>query len=221
MRTAVDVWYIDLVADRPAMQSHLSSLSADEWARAERFHFPEHRDDFLTCRAALRLILADETSTNPEAICFRYGGYGKPEVPNSDLAFNVSHAGRRAVIAIARNCDVGVDIEPMRRIDDCLDLARIAFSERERTELEQSRDKSQAFLNGWTRKEAYIKALGTGLSERLQSFSVSLGEQATLLTTSERGGRVSDWTLNALPDRGYIVALAVRANTAAVRVRTL
>ena len=74
-------------------------------------------------------------------------------------------------------------------------LARLVFSDDELNQLERADDKRRAFLNGWTRKEAYIKALGAGVTEPLRHFSVSLGERAEILATSAGGGSVSDWTL--------------------------
>ena len=218
----IDVWHVDLGTDGWQMRSSVHVLSQDELARAEQFRFQVDLERFVTCRVALRLILADEIDTAPKTIRFRYGEHGKPQLQDvdSDLSFNLSHAGSRAVIAVNRQCDVGVDIEPLREVNDYQKLSRLVFSQHELNQLEQADDKNRAFLNGWTRKEAYVKALGTGFSEPLGGFSVSLDGRAVLLATGASGGSLSDWTLTELADPGYVVALAARVPDAVVRVRS-
>jgi 4'-phosphopantetheinyl transferase len=214
----IDVWFVNL--DAAADSSCEGLLSPDELERAARFHSPVHRRRFVTGRAALRLLLAERAGCDPGILRFRYGPFGKPELDanHADLRFNVSHADGRAVIAVCVSAQVGVDVEPCRPVTDRDGVAKIVFSDDELRELAGAADKDRAFLNGWTRKEAYNKALGTGFSEPLQEFTVSLGEKAALLAPGAGAGGLSDWTLMDVHDAGHVVALAARARNAAVDV---
>jgi len=217
----VDVWHVDLDAS-PDQISYAQILSGRELERAARFHSPVHRRRFAAGRAALRRILAAEVGVEPHTITFRYGPCGKPELDGClDVRFNMSHADRRAVIAVGRNFDLGVDIEPLRSVASCEDLAALVFSDGELHELAHGgADKSRMFLNGWTRKEAYVKALGTGFGESLRSFSVSLLGRAALLDAGPSGGSVSDWTLLDVDAAAYVVAFAARAPGVSVHVHS-
>jgi 4'-phosphopantetheinyl transferase len=216
----VDVWYVDLDGDQD-WRSCAPVLSEDERARADRFHSAVHHRRFVACRAALRSILAREVDADPATLHFHDGPYGKPELADNhrDVRFNLSHAGGNAVIAVCRHFEVGVDIEPLRPVHDLERVAKIVFSDAELGQLAEAGDKNRAFLNGWTRKEAYIKALGTGFSEPLRAFSVSLAEPAALVAAGACGGDVSAWTLLDLEHAGHVVALAARTPGAKVHVR--
>src|SRR4051812_12681955 len=120
----VDVWYIDLDDDE-SQPADREILSEDEWDRASRFHLQVHRRRFVAARAALRRIVAREAVVDPAAIRFRSGPFGKPEldVNPSDIRFSLSHADGRAAIAVCRHFDVGIDLEPVRPMNDCERLA--------------------------------------------------------------------------------------------------
>jgi len=131
------------------------------------------------------------------------------EASRKHLEFNVAHSGADAVIALADGAAVGVDIELLRPIDDFESLARLVFSDAERCELELAPNPMLAFLNGWTRKEAYVKALGLGLSAPLTEITVSLSQRAALISTGLRDQSVSNWRLLNVPHPRGIVALAL------------
>ena len=155
-------------------------LSADELARAERFHFEKDRIRFTRCRSALRLLLARFLNIAPEKIRFSYTAKGKPEVSEDQnprsLRFNVSHSEYMAVIAVGVGAPFGVDIERMRDNVNTADLAERFFSAREREGLRSLPEnlRFQAFYACWTRKEAFLKANGEGLTFPLSDFSVSV-----------------------------------------------
>ncbi len=165
------LWLADL--DAPAAPHEFDCLSADELARAKRFSFARHRDRFLAGRAALRQLLASRTGQPPAALAFGYGPHGKPFLQGASvLTFNMSHSEGIGLIALDDEDGaetpgaIGVDVELLRTLPDAPELAAANFEPEECEALihlcEPAR--SQAFLVGWTRKEACLKALGSGFS---------------------------------------------------------
>lgn len=212
----VDVWSASLEPPAP-LEAHLSGyLSPDEGERAERFVFPRDRDHFVAGRAFLRLLLAQYLGAEPRALRFRYGPNGKPALAEvgGNLHFNLAHSGTLAVCAVARGSELGVDVERIRRIQDTEGVVHTAFSPREVARFESLPETARlhAFYEGWTRKEAFLKALGDGLARPLDSFDVTLGpgEPPRLLRTlgdPEEAGRFS---LHALElEAGYVGAIAI------------
>jgi 4'-phosphopantetheinyl transferase len=180
----IQAWHFRLDDDSFARSiSEISAaglLSADEIARAARFHFEKDRLRFTRCRGVLRLVLARFLEIPPERIQFFYTAKGKPELSAGQnpkgLNFNVSHSDNMAVIAVGVGPALGVDIEKMRSNVNTNDLAERFFSTRERQALQSLPDAArfQAFYACWTRKEAFLKANGEGLSFPLSDFSVTV-----------------------------------------------
>src|SRR5437588_6564272 len=208
---SLDLWYVDLDvgADAPGCSRHW--LSDDELGRAERFHSDLDRSRYVVGRIALRRVLADRLGCSPAAVRFSYGRNGQPRLEGAlgHLEFNLAHCGGDAVIALTECAAVGVDIELLRPVPDVESLARLVFSDAERRELELARDPVSAFLNGWTRKEAYVKALGLGLTAPLTEIIVSLSDRAKLLSTGLPDQAVSSWRLLNVPHPRALVALAL------------
>ncbi len=192
-------------------------LADDEVQRANRFRFPKHRRRYLVGRAFLRLLLARYGVSKPTAIRFVYGEKGKPALaPNQGpaLSFNLSNSGDRAVIAVTPHQELGVDLEVLRPMPDAENIAERFFSRPERHALRAvpAEVKSEAFFRCWTRKEAYIKAVGDGLSMPLDRFDVSLGdnEPCRFLALDGDARRAQAWTLRHLePGPGTVGALAL------------
>jgi len=209
--TCLDLWYVDLDVSADAVRCFREWLSSDELAKAERFHSDAHRARYIVGRAALRGVLAERLDCSPAAIRFSYGANGKPmlEGGRGHIEFNLAHSGGDAVIALADGAAVGVDIELLRPIADVESLARLVFSDAERRELALAPDPVSAFLNGWTRKEAYVKALGLGLTAPLTEIIVSLSDRAKLLSTGLPDQAVSSWRLLNVPHPRALVALAL------------
>ena len=212
------VWLAELEQPERAVQHLASTLSENELLRARRFYFERDRQHFIVARGLLRTILGWYLALSPARLQFTYGPRGKPSLSAScggeQLRFNVSHSHELALYAVTRGREIGVDIEFMRSLEDADDIARHFFSAHERATLRSlpARLKYQAFYNCWTRKEAYIKAIGEGLSQPLDEFAVSLapGEPARLLSVMGKPDEVSRWTFEALqPPAGYAAALAV------------
>ena len=209
--TSLDLWYIDLDVTADALYCFRQGLSCDELARAGRFHTDLHRARYIVGRATLRRVLADRLGCSPAAIRLSYGRNGKPmlEGGRGHVQFNLAHSGGEAVIALADGAAVGVDIELHRPISDVESLARLVFSDVERRELKLAPDPVSAFLNGWTRKEAYVKALGMGLTAPLREITVSLSDRAALFSTGLRDQSASCWRLLSVPHPRAVVALAL------------
>ncbi len=220
----VHVWRVALdalVADAPALYH---SLPTDERARADRFVFDRHRWAYVAGRAALRALLAEYVGVAPDRLRFRYSAAGKPDLadPPAPIRFNLSHSGDVALVAITLRLDVGVDVERVERERSGDDVAERFFAQEELEALRQlpSDSRVAGFFSVWTLKEAYIKALGDGLSHPLDSFSVEpvFSGRSRLLRAD--GDDPSAWTLHTLdPGPGYAGAVAVRARD--VRVASL
>lgn len=167
-------WLIDL--DTCRQDDDWDLLSADERERARRFRFDLHRRRYVSAHAGLRRLLSDRTGVAARALAFDVGAFGKPclsQVPACH--FNLSHSGQFAAVAISRAGEVGIDIEEMRDVPDLEALGAANFSPAEQAMLTSggSHDAKQ-FLLGWTRKEACLKAIGTGLSVRPETFDAGL-----------------------------------------------
>jgi 4'-phosphopantetheinyl transferase len=174
-------------------------LTPDELERAARFRFDRDRNRYIVCRGTLRELLGARAP-------FVYGPYGKPRLEGSDVRFNVSHSHGLGMIAIARGREVGCDIE---RVDPSFADEKIPeqfFSPHEVAALRALPESEQcaAFFRCWTRKEAFIKACGMGLSLPLDSFDVTLGERAALLRGAE------GWSLHSVDaPEGYATAVVL------------
>jgi len=189
-------------------------LSADERERAARFRIERGADRYAVGRGALRMLLGRYTGTEPGALVFQYNGFGKPELTGSDVCFNLSHSHDIALVAVARGRAVGVDVERIREqvmIDRIAERFFASGEARAVAALPPDRQ-VRAFFNCWTRKEAWIKARGEGLSIPLNSFEVTLapGEPARLVATRPDEEEASRWTLRDLPcGPEFAAALAV------------
>jgi len=214
-----------LSADDLELASLHASLTEAERARAARFVFEIDRRRSIVSRGALRALLGRVLGLAPASLELGDGAHGKPSLTHApELCFNVSHAPDHLYIAIAQGRDLGVDVEGGARPLEVHELARIVFTEIERAELAAYPVDEQraAFLRGWTRKEAYLKARAVGLSLPLQDFSVSLGAELEVSLQSVvdpvEAERFSLVDLPA-PD-GYQAALAwARAGGVVRRVR--
>ena len=203
--------------DLPAMRlKELARwLSQDERQRAERFHLERDHRRFIAGRGTLREILAKLLDANPGGLQFSYGEFGKPQIAASvaaeTLHFNVAHSDSIAVYAMAKR-ELGVDVERIRAMDEAEKIATRFFSSRENSCLQAlvADQRQEAFFNCWTRKEAYLKAIGSRVDDSLSQIEVSLapGEAAELFSTPEDS---QPWQLHSLnPAAGFVAALAVR-----------
>jgi 4'-phosphopantetheinyl transferase len=215
----VQLWRADLEAISSDESRWQKILSPDEATRASRFHFPKDRQHFVAARALLRMILAGYLSSEPGNLKFSYSTNDKPSLSpvyaDSRVTFNVSHSGGIALFAFSRRRDIGVDVEQVRRNFDVEAIARRFFSAHEQSQLFDlpPEERVDAFFRCWTRKEAYIKATGDGLSLPLTQFDVCLdsGNIDALVATRPDRSEAERWRLREVSaGPGYLAALCVR-----------
>lgn len=217
----VHVWRAVLDQEPPQIGNLLDTLADDERARAERFYFETDRERFIVARGALREILGGYLKGAAKSVSFCYGSHGKPALARDSggnaIRFNLSHSQGVALYAVTRNREIGIDLEFIRENLEVEQLAERFFSPREIATLRglPVSLRKHAFFLCWTRKEAYIKARGEGLSLPLDQFDVSLipGEPAALLRTQADPDDAVRWSLKELsigPD--YVSAVAVEGH---------
>ena len=223
-----EVWVVDLMLPEHARRACLALLSTEEHARAARFLRPADRDRYIVSHAAARHIFAGALDADPKALAFSAGPRGKPELVGrwgGRLEINLSHSGERALVGLSTSARIGVDIEAIRPLPDALRMARSHFAPDEVAALERCDATTllHAFLACWTRKEAFVKAAGIGLSVPLDRFSVTVPPIAAgLVAVDGSAERASGWSLHDLePAPGYIGAVAIEAPSAPCAVRFL
>lgn len=215
----VHLWTIDLDTTKSIVSKFRQYLSTDECAKSDRFYFEHDRMHYIVCRGALRQLSAAYLSVSPHDITFSYGKYGKPYLTLTfdlfhSLSFNVSHSGSLAVIAFAKDQNIGVDIEQIRKDMDTLSIAERFFSFAERAQIKMLPNhlQQEAFFTCWTQKEAFIKARGDGLSFPLKDFDVSVDPREAPQLLAVRCGleEIPLWSMRRLtPAPNYIGALAI------------
>lgn len=218
----VHVWLATLDQPVERIQELTQILSDDECLRAERFYFERDRSRFIVGRGILRFILSRYLEIAANKLQFCYSSRGKPELVETSgayrLRFNVSHSQALVMYAVTRDRSIGIDVEYIRPMLEAEQIVKSFFSIYENSvfqHLPQDR-KQLAFFNCWTRKEAFVKAIGDGLSLPLDRFDVSLtpGEPARLLGIKGSSACSTGWSLQDLtPAPGYVAALAVEGQS--------
>jgi 4'-phosphopantetheinyl transferase len=206
---AVHVW--SAWVDEPGLVGDLHLLDDDEQARAERYRFDLDRRRFIARRVLLRTVLAGYLGVEPATVRYRTSPMGRPELaPPCGITFSTSHADGLAVVAVASERPVGVDVERIRPIPDALDLALHFFSHREYEHLLAATEvgRSDAFLRLWTRKEAYIKAVGAGMAMPLDGFDVLDAEDGRHPRLREANGGLSYAMTSLEAPPGYLGTVA-------------
>jgi 4'-phosphopantetheinyl transferase len=211
----VHVWRFSLHVDDLAERLE-PLLAADERERAGRFHFVRDRRRFVVVRGRLRMLLGEYLSTPPADVRLATTALGKPYLavePKSGLRFNLTHSDDESMLAVASGREIGVDVERERCDVEVGDLARRLFAPAEVAALDSlpEEERRPAFYRCWTRKEAYVKALGLGMQVPLNGFAVTLSaDHAALTDTSHDPTQLRRWTLRGLlPVPGFAAAVAV------------
>lgn len=222
----VHVFWLDLDLPAERVAALGATLSDDERARADRFLVPGIGARFAAGRGQLRAVLARYLGARPEELRFAYGPQGKPSLEATELRFNLSHSASRGLLAVTCGAELGADLERVRPEVDYEGLARRFFSPGEAEALRTVAPelRATAFFAAWTRKEAFIKAKGGGLSIPLDRFDVTLrpGEKAALLRTEWDPAEASRYCMESLDHSagpGWAAAIAVA--TTAVRVQVV
>ena len=221
---SIDVWTISWrTAD-----ANWQFLSPAEQDRARRFHFERDRNRFAGCRSWLRIVLGGYLGLDPADVRFEYGERGKPSLATDQngerLQFNLAHSGDFGLLGVAVERRVGLDIEQIDRFRDHLQIAERYFSRREADDLEElpAELRREGFVACWTRKEAFIKALGLGLSLPLSDFSVTVHPHAvaTINELPPSQQNVNWWLQDLSVPDGYRAALVTEGGTCVVRNRS-
>lgn len=183
MGQVVQVWQISLEVSANTLASYFTCLSQDEKTRANRFRFDDDRRRFIVARGTLRHLLGRHFEQAPKAIEFCYGEYGKPftaprlsaeDGSDIDFHFNLSHSGELALCALGHDRNVGVDIEQLKPIKSLDGMIERCFVATEQGHIKNADNPSHAFLQRWTCKEAYLKAIGLGLAQSMRTVEVQL-----------------------------------------------
>jgi 4'-phosphopantetheinyl transferase len=221
----VHVWRLRFEGWASRVDECRSLLSLAERGRADRFRSEKDRIQHVLTHAVLRLLLGRYLALEPKQVRFAIGPRGKPEIAPAlnaaGLRFNVSHTRGLALLAFTRGRDVGVDVETARFVTGADDIAARLFSSRESACFRALPDdqKQAAFLNCWTRREAYLKATGEGIAESPDQIEVSFapGEPARLLSLRGDPNAAAAWHLQELvPGPEYVAALAVKGHARTV-----
>jgi 4'-phosphopantetheinyl transferase len=214
----IHAWFVSLDRTAYGACDWSALLSQEELERAARFRFDRDRDRYIAAHGILRFIL---DSYLPEPSRLTYGTNGKPALACGGLHFNLSHAEDKALIAVSTAAELGVDLERVRLEPDAAGIAELCFSpaERKALSLVPQSLQAEAFFKCWTRKEAFVKALGDGLSYPLTGFSVSLDESPDeapaepprILDLAGDEHAASQWSVHHLaPEPGYVGAIVTR-----------
>ena len=219
----VQVWTLNETVQQDLLHHLKQFLSPDELERAARFRFPVDQERFVVSRGILRCLLAGYLATEPNSFHFEYSDKGKPYLSSaSELQFNVAHSGAVVLWAFARGRRLGIDVEEIRSDFSTQDIAERFFSAAERQALRTlpTKRRHQAFFQCWTRKEAFVKATGDGLSLPLDQFDVTLapGQPAHLIATRPDANEVRRWSMHNLHVHpNYAAALVVERSAASER----
>jgi 4'-phosphopantetheinyl transferase len=209
------IWRADLKFNECFKSSFLKLLSPDEKSRAHKFRFIKDSMNFIIARGILRSLIGKYLEINPAEVSFRYSEFGKPDIAdNHFLQFNISHSQNIALFAFTKKLNVGVDVEFVNPDIEVKDIAAKFFSPNEVSNLFALPEKKHTlgFFNCWTRKEAFIKAVGEGLSFPLNKFEVSLepDEPVKLLATDWEPKDVSKWSIYSIsPAANFVGGLAI------------
>ena len=222
MTTAnIQLWSIDITPARHRTEELRSLLSDDELQRADNFRFDKDRDRWIAGRAMLRIILSSVIRCSPELVNFEYDEHAKPCLRHSDdeadVYFNLTHSSDLALLAVTSIGPVGIDVEQIKPLSDVDAVVERFFSTAERrtfSTLSADEERLKAFYACWTRKEAYLKALGCGISKPTNTFDVTLLENSEPEIVAIDGDKkaADDWLLfdlQVMP--GYVGALAIQS----------
>lgn len=213
----VHIWRISLAPAEP--ERYRATLSAEERDRADRFRADRHRRRFIVAHAALRLVLGRYLEWEPQRLVFESGPYGKPHLafPSTSpaICFNLSHSADLALLSLAVEREVGIDLEHIRPVDSLRRLTERYFAPGEQHAILNAPPEEQVtlFFRCWTQKEAVLKAIGTGLVFPLDQICLALGADGSARLESIRGDQEEAqrwWLASFEPAVGYLAAVALR-----------
>ncbi|MFC3051556.1 4'-phosphopantetheinyl transferase family protein [Kordiimonas pumila] len=221
LRHKVIAWHLDCRSiDSLQWPQLLGLLSLSEQERADKFYFDHDRQSYIAAHAITRAVLAFYSDIQPNKIEFSASDFGKPEViirhHAARLRVNLSHTRHMVAVALTEENDIGIDIEWLGRKDSCLDLAPTVFTHEEQAILGNTpaNRQKEIFLTFWTLKEAYIKAIGKGLSLPLTDFHFNLDPLAIHFKQQHERQNIDDpesWYLKHYrPGPDHVAAIAAQ-----------
>jgi 4'-phosphopantetheinyl transferase len=219
----VHVWCVPLAVGSRKLAELARLLADEERQRAGRYRHEPSREQFIVARAMLRVLLGRYLGIPESAVRLGVSPQGKPRLCGNELHFNVSHTNGLALYGFSRRGELGIDVEEVRPCPTHLDMASRFFSPREAVaicNLPAGRSE-EAFFHVWTRKEAFLKALGLGLSHGLERFEVSVppDDPPRLLHIDGDPRAAACWSLHSLlPAPGYVAALASQGPSPRLRI---
>jgi 4'-phosphopantetheinyl transferase len=217
----VHVWRAFIHKTNIQSETLLETLSSDELSRAKQYHFEKDQRRFIITRVLLRNILGHYLRAKPSELRFQYTSHGKPALTTDNvrdsLRFNLSHSGEIALYAITRNRKIGIDVEHIRDNFDVRQIAQRFFSPEEIKSLDniQEQKKPEVFFQYWTRKEAFIKATGKGVSFPMEQCDITSinGNVLSPVTLVGNNSEVPCWfAQDIFPGQGYVAAIAVEGD---------
>ena len=218
---------LDLSADEITELTKI--LAEDEQVKANRFRFPEHQRRYIAARGILRKLISSYSNISADSVQFDYNSHGKPKITeflnNQNLQFNVSHSEELALYGITRDRRIGIDLEYLREMNDVVQIAQRFFAPRESAVIASLHgdEQKRVFFQFWTAKEAYLKAIGSGLAGGLDKVEISLEKQAvTLLSVSETSENAANWSLDRfIPDLNYVATVVTETKQKSHQIQFL
>lgn len=213
----VHIWKINLEQSSINVQNSFDILNEAEKNKAQKFRFEKHQKRYTMARSSLKRILSRYLSMTPQNVEFQYNDYGKPQLleklNNIDLQFNVSHSENVAIYGITCHYLIGVDIEYIRPMPEADNLAKRFFSRKEFEHISQlsSTEKYEEFFKLWTAKEAYLKAIGKGISGGLEKVEISTDETVRFINLP-KSDDINYNLFYLTPHHNYLGAIAVENN---------
>jgi len=210
----IHIWQVN-VSDFIARVGELAPiLNAKEKTKAERFYFEKDRNNYIVSQACLRLLLGAYLNLPANEVEFCEGAHGKPYLKQINVfQFNLSNSHERVIYAFTLNCEIGIDVEYSPKTVEFHELATRFFAKSEADQLAKLKNGAlrEAFFNVWTRKEAFIKAIGEGLSFPLKDFEVSVKDPARIVAIKDDELEAKEWFMQAFePEKDYVAAVAVK-----------
>jgi 4'-phosphopantetheinyl transferase len=223
----VNIWTLDTRVSNDVTAQFEEVLAPDESERAAQFRADHQRESYILARGVVRFLLGYYLAVDPRSIRFAYGPNGKAAlVPPDSVQFNVTHSADMAAIALARGCDVGIDLEQIRPLKELEQIADRFLCAKEAAEINSlpPGEREKAFFSCWTRKEAYVKAIGAGLEKPLKSFRIAetAGSAGELELYDEEGTSSEPWTIqdiHLMP--GWTGAVAYRDRERSLSISTI
>ncbi|MDP4207807.1 MAG: 4'-phosphopantetheinyl transferase superfamily protein [Bacteroidota bacterium] len=217
----VHIWKIDMTSEAEDFSGARELLSEDEHKRADKYKFQHHQNHFVRRRYLLRNILSKYCHCKPDEIKFKYNTFGKPfiDMPGLDsIFFSTSFSADLLLVCVASKTPPGIDIEKKQKLTDIGLVAFDNFSRLELYEFRESTDKETAFFKIWTRKEAFVKAIGEGLHFPLNSFSLREGSVVEIDNLASNLEKTDEWKVVDLDiNEDYVAALAIKTKMFGIR----